>query len=82
MNAINWLESHPALVSLVLLPLVMAIVNAILRPRTAEEYALLPPRLAAFLKLLRAIFPDPQKAAAAAGQVISGISKPAEEKSK
>lgn len=78
----NWIEAHPALVSLVLIPLVMALVNAILRPRTPEEYALLPPRVAAFLKLLRAVFPDPQKAAAAAGQVLSGVSKPAEEKSK
>lgn len=71
-RVLDWLEAHPALVSLVLVPFVMALVNAILRPRTAEEYAALPPRLSAFLKFLRAVFPDPQKAAQAAAQVVSG----------
>lgn len=67
-----FIEAHPALVSLILVPLVMSVVNAVLRPRTPEEYAALPKRLAAFLKLLRAIFPDPQKAAIAAGQMVRG----------
>lgn len=68
----DWLESHPAIVSLVLVPMTMALVNATLRPRTQEEYAALPPRVSAFLKFLRAVFPDPQKAAQAAAQVVSG----------
>jgi hypothetical protein len=68
----DWLEAHPAIVSLVLVPLVMALVNAVLRPRTPEEYAALPPRFSAVLKFLRAVFPDPQKAAQAAAQVLSG----------
>lgn len=69
---LQFIESHPALVSLILIPLVMSAVNAVLRPRTPEEYAAMPKRLAAFLKLLRAIFPDPQKAAIAAGQLVRG----------
>lgn len=74
----DWLESHPAIVSLVLVPLTMALVNATLRPRTQEEYAALPPKVSAFLKFLRAVFPDPQKAAQAAGQFLSNSNeKPA-----
>lgn len=71
-----FIETHPALVSLILIPLVMSAVNAALRPRTPEEYAAMPKRLAAFLKLLRAIFPDPQKAAIAASQLVRGAAMP------
>lgn len=67
-----FIEAHPALVSLIFVPLVASIVNALTRPRTPEEYSAMPPRLAAFLKLLRAIFPDPQKAVTAATQFVQG----------
>lgn len=73
MKILDFLETHPQLCGFLLallVPLVMSIVNAALRPRTPEEYAALPKRLAAFLKLLRAVFPDPQKAAIAAGQIV------------
>ena len=69
---IEWVEAHPVIVSMVLVPLIVSLVNGILRPRTPEEYAELPPRLAAFLKLLRALFPDPQKAAKAIAGIAMG----------
>lgn len=76
---VEWLEAHPVLVSLVLVPLVMAAINGVLRPRTPEEYAELPPRIAALFKFLRAVFPDPQKAATAASQIVRGAAKTPEE---
>lgn len=69
-----FIEAHPALVSLIFVPTVAAIVNALTRPRTPEEYSVMPARLAAFLKFLRAVFPDPQKAAEAATQFMQGRS--------
>lgn len=69
-----FIEAHPALVSLIFVPTVAAIVNALTRPRSPEEYSALPPRLAAFLKLLRAVFPDPQKAITAASMFVQGKS--------
>jgi hypothetical protein len=69
---LTFLEAHPALVSLILIPAVASVVNALTRPRSPEEYSAMPPRLAAFLKLLRAVFPDPQKAVTAATQFVQG----------
>lgn len=54
-------EAHPALVALVIIPLVTAIFNGITRPRTPEEYGAMNPHFAKFCKLMRAMFPVPQK---------------------
>lgn len=60
-----WIEAHPVVTSLIILPALMAIVNFFLKPRTEEEYAEIAaesPRFASFLRLLRKLFPDPKGA--------------------
>lgn len=72
MNLFDWFEAHPVFTTAVVVPLIVGTVNQLLRPRTPEQYALLPPRIAAFLKFLRAWFPDTGRASEAAVQVITG----------
>lgn len=59
---LDFAESHPVLFSALVWPLITAIVTALFKPRTPEEYAALPPRLAAFLRLIAALGLDPVKA--------------------
>lgn len=66
----KWLANHPEFVTLVLVPIVTACINAILRKRTPEEYAAMPQRVAGLLRLLAAVFPDPGKAIDAAKQLM------------
>lgn len=54
-------EAHPALMTLVILPIATAIFNGITRPRTPEEYDDMWPPFAKFCKLMRAFGPVPQK---------------------
>lgn len=73
MNA--WLEAHPTLYIYIISPLVLAfvgaIINAFTRKRTPEEYAALPPRLAGFIRLMSALFPDTRKAIDAGNQIVN-----------
>jgi hypothetical protein len=48
--------------------LLCAVFNWLAKPRTAEELAALPPRLAAFFRFMSAVFPDPAKATEAIWQ--------------
>lgn len=53
MNTVTtWIQQNPVLFTVVLWPLATAIVTALLKPRSPEEYSAMNPRLAAFLKLL------------------------------
>ncbi len=56
-----FVEAHPAFVSLILIPIALAVFNGFTRPRTPEEYAALPPWFARFCKFMRAFGPVPQK---------------------
>lgn len=69
---VAWIAANPTICKVLLIPLTFSCVNALLRPRTPEEYAKYPPRFSAFLKLLRRLFPDPQGVAYALVQVIFG----------
>lgn len=60
-NALAWLTTHPALLSLGV-ALGGAIFNWVCKPRTAAEYAAMSPSRAGFFRFMAATFPDPEKA--------------------
>lgn len=70
-----WLSAHP-LAATAISWLVLSLLFWAFRPRTTAEYDKLPPRLAAFLQLLRATFGDGHKIIEAAKKIISGASVP------
>ncbi len=69
---INWLDTHPELCRLLLWPILTAVFTALFKPRTAEEYARLPPRLAAFLRLVSALGIDAPKLVQSLAQIVTG----------
>lgn len=72
-----FLEKYPTLYALIIAPLVLgfvgAVANAFTRKRTPEEYAAMPQRLAGFLRIMSALFPDPRKAVDAAQQIVNNV---------
>lgn len=70
----EWIENHPAVVAAVW-PLLTLILTALFKPRTPEQYAAMPPRLAAFFKLLGALGLDGPNVVDAIRQGINGDSK-------
>lgn len=74
---LDWIERHAVLMSVVIWPLLTAIATALFKPRTPEQYAELPPRLAAFLKLVGAIGLDVPNLLEAVRQGVRGTAKPA-----
>lgn len=74
-SAIDWLSAHPLVWQLALYPLLTAVVTWLLKPRTPEQYAALPPRLAAFLKLVAAVGFDAPKIVESVSQVVTGSSR-------
>lgn len=69
-----FIEQHPALVALAW-GLLTAILTHLFKPRSPEEYAALPPRVAAALKLMAALGVDWPKVVESLKQVASGSSK-------
>lgn len=71
---LEYLKAHPEIVVLIL-TIILAIVkrSALMTP---EQYAALPPRFAAGLKLAAALLPDVVKAVQVAPQVVSGKPDP------
>lgn len=60
-----WAEAHPEFTALVLVPILTGLFNLLFKPKTPTQYAKIAaysPRLAAFLQLMGAVFPDPEKA--------------------
>lgn len=70
-----WLSAHP-LAATAIGWLVLSLLLWAFRPRTESEYDKLPPRLAAFLQLLRGLFGDGAKILEAARKLFSGVSLP------
>lgn len=68
----NWIEGHPVLFAVVLWPLISGTVNAVLRRRTIEEYAAMPPRVAAVLMFLRSAGLDPERALEHISRALTG----------
>ena len=64
----TWIKHHPELVW----PIVTAIVTALMRKRTAAEYAAMPPRLAAFMRLVGAAGFNLPKVIETIGLLITG----------
>lgn len=58
---LEWFKAHPDLQIAIFVAIITAIFNFATKPRTPEQLAKLPPRLAAFLRLMNAVFPDPEK---------------------
>lgn len=50
-----WVEAHPTTFALVVWPLITAIVTWLFKPRTAADYAKLPPKVAGLLRLIGAL---------------------------
>lgn len=75
---LDFAESHPALFAALVWPLLTAIVTAMFKPRTPEEYAALPPKLAAFLRLIAALGLDPVKAVKIVQEATAKEKKPAD----
>ncbi len=74
---LDFIERHQVLMSVVIYPLLTALLTAVAKPRTPEEYSALPPRLAAFLKLVGALGLDVPNAIEAIKQGINGRSQSA-----
>ena len=56
MNAASeWASAHPETMALVVWPVLTALVTFLFKPRTAEDYAKLPPRVAGVLRLVGAL---------------------------
>lgn len=71
-TVLNFFAAHPLLWQLGALPLVTALVTWVFKPRSPEQYAALPPRVAATLKLIAAVGWDAPKILEAIGQLVSG----------
>jgi hypothetical protein len=56
---IEWTSTHKATTTLVILPLLGAILNSLFKPRTTEELARIPRWAQVTLTALRTLFPDP-----------------------
>lgn len=76
-TVLDYLAAHQLLWQLGALPLVTALVTWLFKPRSPEQYAALPPRVAAFLKLVAAIGWDAPKILEAIGQLVSGRARSA-----
>lgn len=71
--------AHPELMAAIVWPVLSAVITALFKPRTPEEYAALAtnwPRLAAFLQLVGALGIDPVKAVVALKKIPKGKSLP------
>lgn len=75
----TWLSDHPFFTGAVVIPLVTAPINWLFKPRNPTEYAALPPRVAAFLKLLGGCGFDGRKVAEATLQLVTGRARSAED---
>lgn len=69
---LKWIEANPVLFSVVVWPLVTAIITGLFRKRTAEEYAAMPPRVAAFMRFIGAIGFDAPKALETVRLLVTG----------
>jgi hypothetical protein len=67
----NWIESHQTLIALAW-PILTAILTGIFKPRSPEAYDKMPPRVAAFFKLLGALGLDVPNTIEAIGQALTG----------
>jgi len=57
---LEWIKAHPEDLIFVL-GVATTLFNWVTKPRTPEELAAYPARLAAFFRFMNATFPDPQK---------------------
>lgn len=73
-TALAWVAAHDEFMLAFGWPVLTALLTVALKPRTPEEYAALPPRLAAFLQLIAALGLDPIKAVAVTRKLVSGAS--------
>lgn len=60
MSTLEWLKAHPE-TTVFLIGLATALFNWVTKPRTPEELASYPARVAAFFRFMNGLFPDPEK---------------------
>ena len=68
---LDWIEAHPTIFALVIMPLIGALVSWLGKPRTPEEFARMPYVLAQLLRVWAAVFPDPVKVTKVIGELLS-----------
>jgi hypothetical protein len=76
-TVLAWANAHPEVMAALVWPLVTAILTLAFKPRTPEQYAAMPPRLAALLQLVAALGVDPVKAAKAVRKLVEKGPPPA-----
>jgi len=69
--ALDWIEAHPTIFALVIMPVIGAIVSWLGKPRTPEEFARMPYVVAQLLRVWSAVFPDPNKVAKVIGEMLT-----------
>lgn len=57
---LEWMKAHPETVTYAIV-VFAALFNWVTKPRTPEELAKYPARVAAFFRFMNALFPDPEK---------------------
>lgn len=67
-----WCREHPEFTILFIVPLATAPINWLFKPRTPEEFAELPPRLAGFLRVLAGAGFDPSKVSQGLQMILTG----------
>lgn len=72
----SWIEQHPYLFNTFIWPVISAVVLAIFKPRTPEQYARMNPRLAGILMLVSGLGLDLHKALEGVQRALTGRSIP------
>ena len=70
MIVLDWMAAHPEFMAAIVWPIFTALVTAIFKPRSPEEYAGLHPKIAAGLKMLAAVGFDAPKVVEAAKEIV------------
>jgi hypothetical protein len=65
-----WISLHPLIFTMIIWPAVTGLATWLFKPRTAEQYAAMPARVGAFLKLLGSLGLDVPKLLEAIKQLI------------
>lgn len=71
-NFLLWCREHPEFTALFVVPLLTAPINWLFKPRTPEEFAVLPPRVAGFLRVLAGAGFDPAKVSQGLRMILTG----------
>jgi hypothetical protein len=69
----DWISKNPVLFTMVIWPVVTGIVTWLFKPRSPEQYAAMPARLGAVLKLIAAFGLDAPRVLEGLQQILTGV---------